>query len=186
MCSRTQRDKSLDTNQTTIRADEYRLFVQDGWLFASSKLLSHSGQFILRRYGLEQTEGSFLNVLLFFCPKQSSSFSVLDIVIPKNYVIKSFVRASENPKLAVRILTDNTSTWQFEADYRNGEMFIDRIPANYHAFDAVMNAPELLIGFGVGDSLHYYLTPNMDAFMKEASAAVGTPELGKRSGRTGR
>jgi hypothetical protein len=59
-------------------------------------------------------------------------------------------------------------------------MFIDRTPNNYHGFDAVMNAGELLIGFGVGDSLHYYLTPNMDGFMKEASAAVGsgTAELG--------
>src|SRR4029077_4786932 len=84
------------------------------------------------------------------------------------------------PKLAIRILTDNTSTWHFEADYKNGEIFIDRTPNNYRGFDAVMNARELLIGFGVGDSLHYYLTPNMDAFMKEASAAVGsgTAELG--------
>jgi hypothetical protein len=59
-------------------------------------------------------------------------------------------------------------------------MFIDRTPNNYRGFDAVMNARELLIGFGIGDSLHYYLTPNMDAFMKEASAEIGsgTVELG--------
>jgi hypothetical protein len=102
------------------------------------------------------------------------------VVLSLGSTAKSFTKANKNPKFAVRILTDNASTWNFEADYANGEIFIDRTPANYHGFDAVMNARELLIGFGVGDTLHYYLTPNMDAFMKEVSAAVGsgTADLG--------
>jgi len=173
-------DETNEINQSALATNDYKLFVQDGWLFSSKGLLSQGGQLILRRYGYQPGEGSFFNVLLFFCPPNSKSFSVLDIVLPRNYKVKSFERESRNPKLPVRILTDNISTRHFEADYANGEMFIDRTPANYAAFDAVMNSRELLIGFGIGDSLHYYLTPNMDSFMKEASAALGsgTAELG--------
>jgi hypothetical protein len=167
-------DETIETDRAKPGINGYQLTVQDGWLLSSAKLFSQTGQLIMRRYGYELSRGSFSNVLLFFCPRQSTSFSALDIVIPKNYGVKSFDRFSKNPKLGVRILTDNTSTWHFEADYKNGEMFIDRTPVNYTGFDAVMNARELLIGFGIGDSLHYYLTPKMDAFMKEASAALGS------------
>jgi hypothetical protein len=60
---------------------------------------------------------------------------------------------------------------------RMARMFIDRTPANRAAFDAVVNAKELLIGFGVGDLPHFYITPNMDRFLKEASAAIGLGAL---------
>jgi hypothetical protein len=60
-------------------------------------------------------------------------------------------------------------------------MFVDRTPANRAAFDAVINANEVLIGFGVCDVFHFYMTPNLDRFLKEASVAIG---LGDEPGNT--
>jgi hypothetical protein len=74
-------------------------------------------------------------------------------------------------------LVDTTSTYHFEADYKNGEMFIDKTTANRAAFDAVINANEVLIGFGVGDVPHFYMTAKMDRFLKEASASIGLGAL---------
>jgi clan AA aspartic protease (TIGR02281 family) len=56
-------DESIATNQITSRADEYKMFVQDGWLLSANKPLTESGQLIMRRYGLESNKGSLLNVL---------------------------------------------------------------------------------------------------------------------------
>lgn len=166
----------LSSNET-IRPrpteNEYWLFVQQGWLFLSKKFLTPGGQFVFRRYGFRQDPlTAFPNVMLFFCSPNARSFNNIEIIIPKDYTIKSFDRAHSNPKLPVRILVDDTTTWHFEEDYQNREMFIDRTPDNHSAFDAVMNARELKIGFGTGDMLHYYLTHNMDSFLKEAFTAL--------------
>jgi hypothetical protein len=162
-----------ETIKSKPTVNEYWLFVQQRWMFLSKNFLTKGGQFVLRRYGFRQEPlAAFPNVMLFFCSPNGRSFNNIDFIIPKDYTTKSLARTNKNSKLPVRVLVDDTSTWNFEADYSNGEMFIDRTPDNHSSFDAVMNARELKIGFGTGDMLHYYLTPNMDSFLKEAFTAL--------------
>jgi hypothetical protein len=171
-------DTSTERTDTTIA--EYKLFLQDGWLLSSRGALSSYGQLIFRRYGYRKETTAILNVMLFYCSSTNRKYNNMDFVIPKDYKINSFPRDHIDPQLPILILVDNTSILHFEADYKNGEIFIDRTPENSVAFDAVLGGRELAIGFGADDLLHYYLTPNMDGFLKEASATMGlgTVELG--------
>lgn len=158
--------KGLKWGTPAVSGDAEALGANSRWV-TFKRIETDHGFKIFRRY--IYTPNGFKNAFLYMCSKEpSKARSHLTIVLPKDHPMLPNSNGTSAPRLVIHILVDERDSRSIEAEYEDGELFIDDFGENRDTIRKILLAKSLkILVSNDTQPLYFKFTEKMDKIFKE-------------------